>query len=381
MIGTWQGLANQPPFVTSTMILLTDGRVMVQEEATAHWHALTPDAFGSYENGTWSSLADMSFWRRYYASAMLRDGRVIVIGGEQSGDGGDTNKGEIYDPVSNSWSPIPSPLGWADVGDAVCCLFPDGRLMIGALPTPDCTIYDPTTDSWAAAASKAVRSNEETWILLPDESILTVQCWDPWESERYSISSNAWKNEGKLPVPLVDPVMHEIGPAMLLYDGRVIYFGAANAHGRGRTAIYTPPATQAGTGTWARGPGPTARRQEAGRVQRLPGKPDAERKGVVHRGAVGVQRLGIADLPLRVRPLPELDRSGADAAQQRPTTLLESHDAPADGTGPVRPEPHRTSSATPPTAGRTRPGVRRSGTSPRTASTERSTTTCYRASS
>jgi hypothetical protein len=254
MTGTWQPLINQPPFTTSTMILLTDGRVMVQEEATAHWHALTPDAFGSYENGTWSSLADMSFWRRYYASAVLRDGRVILIGGEQSGDGGDTNKGEIYDPVSNSWTPIPSPPGWADVGDAVCCLFPDGRFMIGALSTPDCTIYDPVTDSWTAAASKAVRSNEETWILLPDESIVTVQCWDPWRSERYSISSNAWKDEGPLPIPLVDPVMHEIGPAMLLYDGRVIYFGAANVKRRGRTAIYTPPPTQAGTGTWVRGP-------------------------------------------------------------------------------------------------------------------------------
>ena len=254
MSGTWHGLTNQPPFTTSTMILLTDGRVMVQEEATPHWHALTPDAFGSYVNGTWSSLADMSFWRRYYASAVLRDGRVIVIGGEQSGDGGDTNKGEIYDPVANSWTPIPSPPGWATVGDAVCCLFPDGRFMIGALGTPDCTIYDPLTDSWGAAASKAVRSNEETWILLPDESILTVQCWDPWRSERYSISSNAWKNEGPLPIPLVDPVMHEIGPAMLLYDGRVIYFGAANVKGRGRTAIYTPPPTQAGTGTWVRGP-------------------------------------------------------------------------------------------------------------------------------
>jgi hypothetical protein len=254
MSGTWQGLTNQPPFTTSTMILLTDGRVMVQEEATAHWHALTPDAFGSYVNGTWSSLADMSFWRRYYASAVLRDGRVIVIGGEQSGGGGDTNQGEIYDPVSNGWTPIPSPPGWATVGDAVCCLFPDGRFMIGALGTPDCTIYDPVTDSWTAAAAKAVRSNEETWILLPDESILTVQCWDPWRSERYSISSNAWKDEGPLPIPLVDPVMHEIGPAMLLYDGRVIYFGAANVKNRGRTVIYTPPPTQSGTGTWVRGP-------------------------------------------------------------------------------------------------------------------------------
>jgi hypothetical protein len=83
MAGAWQALVNQPPFNTSTMILLTDGRVMVQEEATPHWHALTPDQAGSYLNGTWSALADMSIWRRYYASGTLRDGRVIVVGGEQ----------------------------------------------------------------------------------------------------------------------------------------------------------------------------------------------------------------------------------------------------------------------------------------------------------
>ncbi len=253
MAGTWQGLVNQPPFHTSTMLLLSDGRVMVQEEATPHWHALTPDASGSFVSGTWSTLADMSFWRRYYASGILRDGRVIVVGGEQSGAGGDTNRGEIYDPVADSWTPISLPP-WPQVGDAVCCVLPEGRLMIGSLPTPECLIYDPATDSWTAAANKAVRSNEETWILLPDETIVTVQCWEPYRSERYSTSSNAWKDEGKPPVMLVDPVMHEIGPAMLMYDGKVIWFGAANAHGRGKTAIYTPPPIYTGTGTWAVGP-------------------------------------------------------------------------------------------------------------------------------
>ena len=254
MPGTWRGLDNQPAFSTSTMMLLTDGRVMVQEEATNHWHALTPDHTGSYVGGTWSRLADMSIWRRYYASGILADGRVIVVGGEQSGGGGDTNRGEIYDPVTDSWTPIPPPPGWAMVGDAASCILPDGRLMIGALTTPECTIYDPATDSWSAAASKAIRSNEETWILLPDETIVTVQCFRPFRAEKYVISSNAWKPEGGPPVQLVDPVMAEIGPAMLMYDGRVIYFGAANVQGRGKTAIYTPPTGVYGTGTWAAGP-------------------------------------------------------------------------------------------------------------------------------
>jgi hypothetical protein len=173
---------------------------MVQEEATPHWHALTPDIHGSYVDGTWSTLADMSFWRRYYASGILRDGRVIVIGGEQSGAGGDTNKGEIYDPVTDSWSPIPSPPGWPQVGDASCCILPDGRLMIGGLVTPQCTIFDPVTNTWSAAASKAVRPNEETWILLPDNTILTAQCFPPFQSEKYIIATNTWQNEGAIPV-------------------------------------------------------------------------------------------------------------------------------------------------------------------------------------
>ena len=254
MAGTWQSLLHQPTFNTSTMILLTDGRIMVQEEATQHWHALTPDIHGSYVHGTWSTLHDMSFWRRYYASGVLRDGRVIICGGEQSGDGGDTNKGEIYDPVSDSWSAIPSPPGWANVGDASCCILPDGRLMIGALVTPQCAIFDPVSDTWTAAASKALRSNEETWVLLPDNTILTAQCWAPFQSEKYNIGANTWQNEGAIPVSLVDPVMHEIGPAMLLNNGKVIFFGAANSAGSGKTALYTMPHHPTQQGAWSAGP-------------------------------------------------------------------------------------------------------------------------------
>jgi hypothetical protein len=48
--------------------------------------------------------------------------------------------------------------------------------------------------------------------------------------------------------------MSEIGPAMLLYNGKVIFFGAANSNGHGKTVIYSLPASPTGTGTWAAGP-------------------------------------------------------------------------------------------------------------------------------
>jgi len=253
MTGKWQPLINQPGFNTSTMILLTDGRVMVQEEGTAHWHALTPDDNGSYVNGTWSTLADMSFWRRYYASGVLKDGRLFLCGGEQSGTGGDSNRGEIYDPVADTWSPIKTPP-WTMVGDAASCVLPDGRIMIGALLSGDCIIYDPATDSWSATGGQPGRTNEESWILLPDDTIITTQCFPQYRAQKYIIATGVWQDEGPLPVTLVDPVMSEVGPAMLMYNGKVICFGAADSSGHGKTAIYTPPATPTGTGTWAAGP-------------------------------------------------------------------------------------------------------------------------------
>jgi hypothetical protein len=254
MSGTWQPLTHQPQFNISTMMLLTDGRVMVQEEGTAHWHALKPDSQGSYVNGSWSTLADMSFWRRYYASGVLKDGRVLVCGGEQSGDVGWSTKGEIYDPVSDAWTAIPSPTGWPKVGDAVSCVLPDGRVLVGAPDSTACAIYDPATNAWSAAGEPAVTSNEATWVLQPDGTVLTVQCYSPFAAEKYVVSSDSWKSEGSPPVTLVDALMHEIGPAMLLYDGRTICFGAASSAGHGKTAIYHPPASPTGTGTWTAGP-------------------------------------------------------------------------------------------------------------------------------
>lgn len=84
-----------------TAFLLTDGTVMMQEFisvdlyfigihrfsiGTNRWWKLTPDAFGSYANGTWSRLADSNVARTYYASGVLADGRVVVCGGEYSPD-------------------------------------------------------------------------------------------------------------------------------------------------------------------------------------------------------------------------------------------------------------------------------------------------------
>lgn len=145
MSGTWQTLSNQPPFNASTMLLLTDGAVMSQESGNVNWWKLLPDPYGNYVQGTWSQLAPMHHTRLYYASAVLPDGRVFVAGGEYSDAGSETNPAEIYDPLLDLWTEIAPPPGWARIGDAPCCVLPNGTVLLGNIDDTRTAIYDPLT--------------------------------------------------------------------------------------------------------------------------------------------------------------------------------------------------------------------------------------------
>jgi len=116
MAASWTPLANQPPFVASTMLLLTDGTVMCRKGDRRLWWRLTPDQTGSYVSGIWSEMPRMRDARMYYGSAVLADGRVLVVGGEYAGDDDDSTHhtsgvedlaaAEIYDPISDYWVSI-----------------------------------------------------------------------------------------------------------------------------------------------------------------------------------------------------------------------------------------------------------------------------------
>ncbi len=248
MAGTWQPLTTQPPFQACTMLLLTDGSVFCNAYLSVQCWKLVPDDDGSYVNGRWVRLADMLTTRLYYASAVLGDGRVLVAGGEYSTSGSDTTDCEIYNPVLNTWKSL-APPGWAKVGDAPCCVLADGRLLLGSIDDTRTAIFDPTTDTFSPGPNKADASSEETWTLLPDGTVLTAECSNHPQAEKYLPSTNLWVSAGTLPVDLVQASSIEIGPALLLPDGRVFCSGATGA-----TALYTPPPDPVNPGTWTVGP-------------------------------------------------------------------------------------------------------------------------------
>ncbi len=258
LTGTWTPLTNVMPTNISggqidTMELLTDGSVMVEDYNSQAWEKLTPSASGSYTNGTWSTLASMSTERVYTETSMvLPDGRFLYVGGKYSGPSytqNYINTGEIYNPVTDTWSNI-APFPESTFGNTPGVLLSDGTVLAGSKIGPNTYIYHPTTDTWTLGLTKpdGDPSWGESWIKLPGGGILSVDSWNnAGDVERFDPTTMTWSDAGTLPAAMQGPGT-TFGPDMQLPDGRIFvtYGGYAS---QGNTALYDPA-----TNTWSDGP-------------------------------------------------------------------------------------------------------------------------------
>jgi hypothetical protein len=209
-----------------------------------NWWALTPDANGSYLNGTWSQLASMSsnYGPLYFASAVLPDGRVIVEGGEYNFLlFAETNKGAIYNPVTNTWTTVNPPVGWSEIGDAPGAVLANGTFTIGDITSRRQALFNATSLTWTPTGiGKADNFSEEGFCLLPSGKLLLVDCANGTNSELYDPATGLWTNAGSTIVRLPDPGSLEIGPHIQRPNGTSVAFG-----GTVHNAIY-----DFATGTW-----------------------------------------------------------------------------------------------------------------------------------
>lgn len=277
MTGTWKTISPLPTvasgaFSSDTMLLLTDGSVLLHNAYGKEWLRLTPDSAGRYETGTWSTELNMINTREYFASGVLNDGRVFAIGGEESDAGSDTPLGEIFDPQTNQWSAINKPASFDFVrGDCNGTVLSDGRVLLGGA-TPSgapstwfkrTAIWDPRTNTWVEAGRKfgALPTTdkkdpfeEETFALLRDGSVLVPSVRDTPKAQRYVPALDEWVNCAPSPVKLaIDTLkgtgVYETGPIILLPSGKAFVIG-----GTGKTVIFTPGPHPTDPGSWTLGP-------------------------------------------------------------------------------------------------------------------------------
>jgi hypothetical protein len=179
-----------------------------------------------------------------------------------------TMSGAFVNDGNGTWSAFVS-----QYGDDPIEVLPNGQVLAGYFNSPTTYRFNPAAtpgSQWTTTTNGKLhndRSDEESWVKLPDNSILSYDVFaskgGTFQGQRYVPSSDSWVNASTLgspaPTRLTDPTTgmpplfqgqgSELGPGFLLPDGRVFFFGA-----NGNTAYFTPTNGDYSTGKWTAGP-------------------------------------------------------------------------------------------------------------------------------
>lgn len=151
--------------------------ILATAAAVAGRGALSIHASGA--TGFWSKAATLITGRDEHTATLLPNGNVLIAGGTD-GTGKALASAEVYHPATNRWTSVGS-MVTARL-DHTATLLPSGKVLVaGGLVGPDpfgsltsTELYDPTTDSWSAAAPMIVSRARQTATLLPDGRVLVV---------------------------------------------------------------------------------------------------------------------------------------------------------------------------------------------------------------
>jgi hypothetical protein len=206
--------------------LLPDGRVLVIGGYNPGQGWLSSAEVYDPAIGQWSITQPIFAHGVTHTATLLKDGRVLVMAGAiQSGSPGPDDRVEIFDPTMNRWQQAARHENTE--GNHTATLLPNGRVLIAA-GNADPAIYDPASDTWQAAGSLAVERCFARAILLQDGRVLLIggillpQGGTTLNSvEIYDPASNAWRQVAPLAQARFDHT------ATLLPDGRVLVTGGA----------------------------------------------------------------------------------------------------------------------------------------------------------
>jgi len=206
-------------------------------------------------SGTWTVTGPVAKAATNASATLMRNGKVLVAGGNIGGIGAVFPWAQVYDPAANTWVATPNmkaPRNW-NTGT----LLPDGRVFIvggsngqlngnylGILKTAE--FYNPASGTFTLSASKMTTPRaSHTATLLTNGKVLVAGGMNAmvprirWGSctnlaELYDPATDTWSSAGAM------STVHCGHTATLLQNGKVLIVGGTDAE------LYDPT-----TNTWS----------------------------------------------------------------------------------------------------------------------------------
>ncbi len=230
-----------------TATLLRDGRVLIVGGLTVMLQdgGLFPSQLTSAEiydpkADRWSPTAPTDEHRLGHTATLLPDGRVLVAGG-QADSGTFLKSTEIYDPIQDRWISA-APMAAARFGH-VATLLADGDVLVAGglgdepnalnIALTSAEIYDPRTNLWVSVASMAEFHAADTATALRSGNVLVLGAPGQSRAEVYDLARNRWTQTG----PSMDRYQHS---ATRLLNGKVLIVGGYSLESVGSVLVYDP---------------------------------------------------------------------------------------------------------------------------------------------
>lgn len=176
--------------------VLHDGRILVMGGFGADGPLADAELYDP-ATGRWTATGSMHVARRYFSATVLPSGRVLVAGGS------DTESyfpdAELYDPATGSWTVTGSMDMPRD--QHVAALLPSGSVLVaggettGTTPINTAELYDPGTGHWRVVAPMTAARWDATATLLADGTVL-VAGGGSASSEIYDPATGRWRTTG-----------------------------------------------------------------------------------------------------------------------------------------------------------------------------------------
>ncbi len=227
--------------VGHTATLLTDGRVLVAGGCMGDGPSGRSNRAELFDPPTnsWTETNVMSQPRCNPSAMRLTDGRVLAAGGE---DGQNIlSSAEVFDPIAGRWSNTGEMI--TARSQAVALRLADGRVMVtgglsgevdGAEPISGAEIYNPDLGKWVQAARMTYARYAHTADLLPGGLVLVVGGLEGTQMtpdqfltsvEVYDPVADAWQPIASLTTP------RAFHTTMLTPDGHIFVMGGMSSLG------------------------------------------------------------------------------------------------------------------------------------------------------